>query len=174
MTKDRKGFTLLELMTVILVLAALAALAVPKYAGSIKNSQAKQCLASRKIIEHAAERYAADHDGVEASIGTLVADGGLVRRDVARTAATVAATIRHGQKQQAHRRSETPTTLSGHIPLHGNLPIRRECYQRPAGQTSPGPVPDPGRNAGRVGRAGCADLRSAPSGGMIPSCGARL
>lgn len=61
--RNRKGFTLVELVVVIMILGILATIAVPRLLGTAKRATdngLKQTLAS---IRDAIELYTADHDG---------------------------------------------------------------------------------------------------------------
>ena len=49
----KKGFTLIELIIVISIIAILAAIAVPKYAGIQKDAKVKSDVASAKVIADA-------------------------------------------------------------------------------------------------------------------------
>ena len=54
----RKGFTLVEIMIVVAIIALLAAIAVPNFLRSRKRSQATQVLEDLRIIDSAADQYA--------------------------------------------------------------------------------------------------------------------
>lgn len=73
--RGAEGFTLIELMTVVLILAALITIAVPVYAASSKQAAAMTCLASRTIVERGASVYRAKEGTSAATIGTLVSAG---------------------------------------------------------------------------------------------------
>ncbi len=48
--KSKKGFTLVELMIVVVIMAILVAVAVPIFSAVTKNSRAKTCLANMREI----------------------------------------------------------------------------------------------------------------------------
>jgi len=52
------GFTLVEIMIVVAIIALLAAIAVPNFLRSRKRSQATQVLSDLRIIDSAADQYA--------------------------------------------------------------------------------------------------------------------
>ena len=54
----RGGFTLVEIMIVVAIIALLAAIAVPNFLRSRKRSQATQVLEDLRIIDSAVDQYA--------------------------------------------------------------------------------------------------------------------
>jgi prepilin-type N-terminal cleavage/methylation domain-containing protein len=58
----KKGFTLIELIVVMAILAILVALGAPRFIGYTKDSQVTAQAADAKIIEQAAYQYAIDND----------------------------------------------------------------------------------------------------------------
>ena len=55
---NRRGFTLVEIMIVVAIIALLAAIAVPNFLRSRKRSQATRVLEDLRNIDHALEQYA--------------------------------------------------------------------------------------------------------------------
>jgi len=55
---NRAGFTLVEIMIVVAIIALLAAIAVPNFLRSRKRSQATQILEDLRIIDSATDQYA--------------------------------------------------------------------------------------------------------------------
>ncbi len=49
--KSKKGFTLVELMIVVVIMAILVAVAVPIYSAVTKNARTKTCLANQREIQ---------------------------------------------------------------------------------------------------------------------------
>ncbi len=63
MMKGQKGFTLVELIVVIAILGILAALAVPKFIGTLENSRLKTHLGNIRTLESAVTVYQAENEG---------------------------------------------------------------------------------------------------------------
>jgi prepilin-type N-terminal cleavage/methylation domain-containing protein len=59
----RKGFTLMELMVVILIIGVLAAFAIPKYLVSVETSKADDAAALLNMVATTNRMYALDHNG---------------------------------------------------------------------------------------------------------------
>ena len=59
-TKKNKGVTLIELLIVVLILAALAAIAVPRISQSAANAKSYACQTNIDIINSAIEQYYLD------------------------------------------------------------------------------------------------------------------
>ncbi len=55
-----KGFTLIELMIVILIIAILVGIAIPVYIAAQKNARTRTCQANLRTIEGAVNTYFAD------------------------------------------------------------------------------------------------------------------
>jgi len=74
--KQRKGVTLIELLIVVLILAALSAIAIPRISQSAQNAKQNACDTNISVINSAIEMYAADNDGEypadDAAMQTLV------------------------------------------------------------------------------------------------------
>ena len=62
--KARKGFTLMELLVVVLVLSTLAGIMVPRIIDFQKAGKRSNCKANIANLKKAIERYAIDSEGV--------------------------------------------------------------------------------------------------------------
>jgi len=58
-TKVRKGFTLVELAVVIVIIGVLAAFGVPKFLNSVERSKAAEAVAYLSAVQNSQERYVA-------------------------------------------------------------------------------------------------------------------
>src|SRR5581483_2949645 len=58
--RAHKGFTLVEIMIVVLIIGILLAIAVPNFIKARESSRAKSCVANLKQIESAKEQWAMD------------------------------------------------------------------------------------------------------------------
>ena len=61
---DNKGFTLVELLAVLVILVAIMGIAIPSISSSLERTKDKQNKARYTIIESAAEQYVTDHKNV--------------------------------------------------------------------------------------------------------------
>ena len=62
--KNRHGFTLVEIMIVVLIIGILLAIAVPNFIKARESSRAKSCIANLKQIDSAKEQWAMDNKKV--------------------------------------------------------------------------------------------------------------
>lgn len=58
--RAERGFTLVEIMIVVLIIGILLAIAVPNFVKARESSRAKSCVANLKQIEAAKEQWAID------------------------------------------------------------------------------------------------------------------
>ena len=72
--KNRGGFTLVEIMIVVAIIALLAAIAVPNFLRARKRSQATRILEDLRLLDSAGDQYAIETNktsGNNPSIGDL-------------------------------------------------------------------------------------------------------
>ncbi len=55
--ESKKGFTLLELLVVVLIIGILAGIALPQYRRAVGKAELTQLISATKVIQNAAERY---------------------------------------------------------------------------------------------------------------------
>lgn len=65
---ERKGVTLIELLIVVLILAALSAIAIPRISQSAQNAKANACHTNIDVINSSVEMYNADNLGYPATL----------------------------------------------------------------------------------------------------------
>lgn len=75
MKKGNKGFTLVELMVVVVIIGVLTAIAVPVYNNASKKATANAIRANIRIIEGAIAAYRADNPGDDAVTSDLLING---------------------------------------------------------------------------------------------------
>lgn len=70
--KNRKGFTLIELIVVIAILAIIALLAIPRFLGVLDNARVRTHNANVRTIESAATIYEAETGNYVTNISDLI------------------------------------------------------------------------------------------------------
>lgn len=76
--KNKKGFTLLEMVLVMTVIAVLFLLTVPSIQNVIGSVSKKGCDAQTKVVDAAIVQYMMDYDVQNVSISELVSNGYLL------------------------------------------------------------------------------------------------
>jgi prepilin-type N-terminal cleavage/methylation domain-containing protein len=76
----RAGFTLIEIMIVVAIIAVLLAIAVPNFTRARERSRTKRCIANLKVIESAKEQWALETRAGPNAWVNLTGSGGLVPR----------------------------------------------------------------------------------------------
>ncbi len=70
--RSEKGFTLIEIMIVVLIIGILLAIAVPNFIKARETSRAKACVSNLKQIDAAKEQWAMDN---KAAAGAAIPNG---------------------------------------------------------------------------------------------------
>lgn len=60
--KGEKGFSLVELMVVIVIIGVLIAIAIPVYRNTTESAELRACHANQRMIEGAASQYAMNEE----------------------------------------------------------------------------------------------------------------
>lgn len=68
--KSKKGFTLIEIMIVVLIIAVLLAIAIPNFMKARDTSRAKACVANLRQIDTAKMQWAMDEKKVGTDVPT--------------------------------------------------------------------------------------------------------
>jgi prepilin-type N-terminal cleavage/methylation domain-containing protein len=69
--KKRGGFTLVEIMIVVAIIALLAAIAVPGFLRARKRSQASRVINDLRLIDAAVDQYAIENNRTSGSVVTV-------------------------------------------------------------------------------------------------------
>ena len=67
----RRAFSLIELMAVVVIIGALAAILVPRAVAARREAAEKACYHNRALINSAIERYSVEHDQYPADLSVL-------------------------------------------------------------------------------------------------------
>ncbi len=73
LNKRRGGFTLVEIMIVVAIIALLAAIAVPGFLRARKRSQASKVLNDLRLIDSAVDQYAIENNKKAGDVVTVAA-----------------------------------------------------------------------------------------------------
>jgi type IV pilus assembly protein PilA len=78
-TKSKKGFTLVEIMIVVVIIGLLAAMAIPAFQKVRTTAQEKTILNNLRQLASGAEQYFLEEGVTTVASATLVADGSYVK-----------------------------------------------------------------------------------------------
>src|SRR5258707_14778732 len=71
LNKNRGGFSLVEIMIVVAIIALLAAIAVPNFLRARKRTQATRVLEDLRVLDYALDRWALEKNKTIGDIATL-------------------------------------------------------------------------------------------------------
>jgi type II secretion system protein G len=71
MKRNNKGFTLVELMVVLLIIGILVAIAIPIYNSTQANAQKKACQTNLRTLDGAAAQYMAEQGNWPGNVNDL-------------------------------------------------------------------------------------------------------
>lgn len=74
---NKKGFSLVELMIVVVIMGILIAVAIPLYGNITKNAKNNTCASNKDTIENAAVVYFTENGKAAEKIEDLKIDGGV-------------------------------------------------------------------------------------------------
>lgn len=70
--RKQEGFTLVELMVVVLIIGILVAIAIPIFNNASQSAKEKTCAANIRTINGAVQQYAATNESAPTSIDDLI------------------------------------------------------------------------------------------------------
>ena len=83
MKNNKQGFTLVEIMIVVMIIGLLAAIAIPGFQKAREASQENACVNNLRVIEGAKDQYAIENNvgtGATPPLGQLYGDSNFVKK----------------------------------------------------------------------------------------------
>lgn len=115
--KKKKGFTLLELLVVLAILAILIAIAIPVYKGQKEKAAITAHNANVRVLETAVESYRQDNGKVPGDINEL-ATGGYIKS----VPKVPAGAVKNSKSTESEYKIETNGNITpGEVDKKGNL-----------------------------------------------------
>jgi prepilin-type N-terminal cleavage/methylation domain-containing protein len=81
MKKDKKGFTLMEIMIVVAIIGILAAIGIPNYLQAGKKAQRNACIANLKLLDGAVQQAKFHYPDVEITMEILTGPDKFIRSE---------------------------------------------------------------------------------------------
>ena len=75
MIRNEKGFTLIELMVVVLIIGILVAIAIPVFGSAATNAKLRSCQANLRTLDGGIAQYNAEYNSNPADPAALVTAG---------------------------------------------------------------------------------------------------
>lgn len=72
--RNKKGFTLIEILFVVIVIAVLAAIAIPRIVTSTATAKVNACKANQAIMNTQIEQYRLENGSYPATLATVTGD----------------------------------------------------------------------------------------------------
>ena len=139
MAKDESGFTLVELLVVMLILGLLAAIAIPAFFNQRDKARDAQAKTYARTAETAAETIATDNQGVYSGAGGVTVANLTVNVEETLTGATLSVSNVTDDTYTVTATSDTGTHVQYQPPRerhhHPHLRNRWGCGCRPNGGT---------------------------------------
>lgn len=78
--RKNRGFTLVEIMIVVVIIALLVAIAIPAFERARRNSQTSAMMNDMRNLEHGADQYFIEHSASQVDLAALVGRDNYVKK----------------------------------------------------------------------------------------------